>query len=338
MNAAISDEGPKGNQLTTLWAAPCTYLKANLAPSLVRFSFCCELSSAVAARRTATSLELLPMMASCEIRFGPDEDKTFQALARRTVQKAMKQEDKQFPIERLPSTLRARVLYFTELVARPRKIQIHNGRQSPQFLGCCGNCSDAYHYCLCMSRPSTISDTCQCVIVPSCLFWLSRSLSDEAISVYYLETQFRLSGDPLRNLAMLKRLPSSSVKLIRYLEYQMHEHLLEKLTDPYHIVHENWSSFITFVRDNFNLSRLYFHLSTEDFVFLGPLQDPRYKRAGIMAPLRVLQGLKGASLDIPSFSPEEKEDVERAMVGPRYVKLTEEERERITRGEDVGLL
>lgn len=137
---------------------------------------------------------------------------------------------------------------------------------------------------------------------------------------------------------MLKRLPSSSVKLIRYLEYQMHEDLLEKLSDPYHIVHENWSIFITFVRDHFNLSRLYFHLSTRNVLFLGPLQDQKYRRAAFMAPLRVLEGLKGASLDVPSFSSEEKEDMERAMVGPRYVKLTEEERARITRGEDLGLL
>lgn len=148
MNAAISDEGPTGNQLSSMWAAACTYLKANLTPGLVRFSFGCELSSAVTARRTATSLELLPMMATCDIHFGLDEDQAFQALARRTVREVMKHRDKQFPIERLPSALRARVLYLTELVARPRslefakegKMHIRNGRQLPQPLGRCGSC------------------------------------------------------------------------------------------------------------------------------------------------------------------------------------------------------
>lgn len=344
MSEGLSEEGSIGEQLSALWAAACDYLGGHLTPGLVRFSLQCELSSMLAADRVTSSLELLPVMATCGVRLGLDEDKTFQALARRTVQRIMRHDDeKQFPIELLPSTLRARILYFTDIVARPRalwharhgKMCIYNGKLLKQPHLCCGQCSDAEGNCTCNTRPSAFSTTCACVIVPSCFFWLSRSLSDEAISVCYLENDFRLSGDPQTSLKMLQQLPSSSVRLIRSLEYRMDGNLLEQMMNPYHSVHEHWAAFISFVRDNFNCSRLYLHVSTGDVWdsdVHGWMHNSKYRRTAILAPLRRLRGLKGASLDIPSYGLAEREDAERAMVGSGYVKLTDEERREISRG------
>lgn len=344
MSAALSHESQAGTELITLWEAACAYLGANLTPGLVRFSLYCVVRNELAATRTVSPLELLPIMATCKIELGPGEDKNIQAIARKYVQKLMRRDEEQFPIERLPSTLRSRVLFYTDLVSRPRsgcdarsgKMQIFNGRFLHPPSECCGKCSDVANQCVCITKPSAISSTCQCALVPVCLIWLSRSLSDEAISTFYLQNKFLFLGDLLKNLDMLKRMPDSSVKLIRHLHYEMDERLLEKLMDPYHAVHAHWSMFIAFVRDNFNLSRLHFHISTEDFWDFGRMRNPGYKKAVILTPLRGLQGLRGASLDIPSLSVAEKEEAERAMVGPRYVPLTEEERQRVTRGEDAG--
>ncbi|MCJ1251703.1 hypothetical protein MMC30_008938 [Trapelia coarctata] len=195
------------------------------------------------AKQVVQPMEHFPMLAGCAIRLGQSRSPSLEQLAETTVLKLTGRTSANplhpFRFMELPRELRRQILWHTDLVAPSVLEWDSNGdyydptrRLRP--LGewesmCCMRCTESGEACCCIVNHASFSSRqCICWRFPAALFHVNKEFKHHATKLFFSANQFLIWEDIslehnhlqiLATLLLLRRLPASALKYLRWLRF-----------------------------------------------------------------------------------------------------------------------
>ncbi|PVH99887.1 hypothetical protein DM02DRAFT_614709 [Periconia macrospinosa] len=248
----------------------CRFLGSQIASDRLAFTFICDVKDYTTAKRLLRPFDALPRLKECNIRIGNRRDGALRSLARSTSTAATTDnqtgntEGMPFPFMKLPRELRIQILQQTDLGGFGKDLDIRDlglmSKQTTRFK-CCGNCTFTKSDCCCPLNFSAQSNSCTCRILPMELFLTNRQMGLDATEVLYSSNNFKFKGNLISFLNIFRGFRHHTLKSFRRISFDFYS----TQTTQWMLNHSQyWIETISFIRDNFDVSKLQLSVITTD--------------------------------------------------------------------------
>lgn len=329
------------NRSADKWLQTCNFLSTRVTLRQLSLSLSCETQEelAVFMLQHLASQADLGLLRECAISFGPKQNENLTQHTKSTILRLTGRSTipaKPFPYAQLPPELRARILYFTELVPIYNKVQwysdgieIRQGKLFRPIRKCCATCTPTLAVCSCWCRASAYSSQCTCYAHHFGVFYVSRLMNADAIYTCFSRNRFILGGgNSISSLQFLRSLPLAALLSLRALDLRLYGSQIVKWSKPENTESADWNALVQFIAANCDLPRLHLSLDSgwmnEDYADCDESGDDlewlRDAYRGFVAPMRKLHGLRRFEVFF-SWWEEEEAVAERSVMGEEYDAL-----------------
>ena len=335
---ALDENSVRGRETLHVWTALCKLVASHLTLPELHFSFSCEPQSWTAVAVIIEPLYSLPKVKDSAVRLGSlhtlstDQQKIRKDMSKELVSFLTGQPittHGSFPFAKLPREIRKMVLQHTDLVVKRDVTQwltdgilVSNGRIQPRKR-CCGRCTDALESCCCPVRVAGFSQRCRCWQTPSALLYVSREVCADALEILYSQNRFVFTEDAL---AMLSKLPTSSLKSMRTLDFKVFDMDMSMWSISPDELYVYWSRLTHFINDNLLVSKLWISIDLsemwDDSVPSGNLEWVLSVYQKIISHWRNVKGLQRFHVFLRFFH-EHEVPLEREVMGETYDSAAE---------------
>ncbi|KAI8847916.1 hypothetical protein BC829DRAFT_395000, partial [Chytridium lagenaria] len=188
--------------------------------------------------------------------------------------------DDPFPLQDLPSHVRQRIFWYTDLVPKKLKVLDCNAKHISLSEGCCGQCSPIGKVEHCsrltgIKKPSRLACCCSTIVgfsstddsvqFPFGLFRASKELREDAMAVMLRENRIRLDDNFNNCLAFLQGFPIRALRQIQHLDIYISGYEMEGSREVI-----EFTDLLAFIAQSLDLHRLHLSLdgctSFDDFL------------------------------------------------------------------------
>lgn len=321
------------------------HLSSRVVALQLDFSMSCITDDVVVAKAVIGLLKKLPVLKSCAIHFGDQENAELKGMAKLAVSQLCKTDSLrriQGSFDELPKELRIKILSYTDLVYRWKPyrdddgLSVLNGQVDYSSQNCCSQCSDSLAVCCCSQRAVAFSNKCSCYRVPLALFTVNHRLYNDAMEVFFSGTRFRFYDDFDSSRQWIIGLPPQARSWIRTFDVVFQLETVRCISAPGNMLFKSWNRLVETIRDALAVSKLWISLDAgdahEDYLYLqdryideegGDFDWLRTAYAEIIGPLKQhLKGLRKLHVFL-SWFPEYEREAEQEVVGPKYDSAAE---------------